>query len=94
MRERGGKRESALLFGLASLLLLRFFGPSRPYDQGHPVMMCHAPPCPLHRWNATREGDGWRYIGWEATVAKLQDVFALYGPFDGIMGFSQVGSMF
>ncbi len=42
-------------------------------------------------WNASRGEDGrWSYEGWEASVAHVGDVMKLHGPFDGVMGFSQV----
>ncbi len=44
------------------------------------------------RWNAHKDetGEGWLYEGYEKTISLLQDVVRLHGPFDGVMGFSQV----
>ena len=54
-----------------------------------------APPCLFGthpRWNASRDGEGrWSYEGWRRAVAHMEDTLALHGPFDGLMGFSQVG---
>lgn len=46
-------------------------------------------------WNADRDenGEWWIYKGWEKTLAHLEDVFNMHGPFDGIMGFSQGGAV-
>jgi hypothetical protein len=42
-------------------------------------------------WNAQRAAGGeWRYDGWHASLAQLADACKLHGPFDGVMGFSQV----
>jgi hypothetical protein len=44
------------------------------------------------RWNAQKDGEGrWTYEGWQRSVAQLEDAMRLHGPFDGLMGFSQVG---
>jgi len=41
-------------------------------------------------WNANRNADGtWRYDNAAVSLAFLEDVAKLHGPFDGIMGFSQ-----
>lgn len=47
-----------------------------------------APEC---RWNASRDERGaWHYKGWQQAVAAVEAAVRQQGPFDGLMGFSQV----
>lgn len=48
------------------------------------------PTLSLQWWNAHRGEDGrWSYEGWERSLAYIEDVLALHGPFDGLIAFSQ-----
>lgn len=46
---------------------------------------------PSCRWNAQRDEQGkWTYEGWQRAVAAIEEALRQHGPFDGLMGFSQV----
>lgn len=40
-------------------------------------------------WDATDDPNDIRYVGLEATIEYIDEIFATKGPFDGVLGFSQ-----
>ena len=51
------------------------------------------PPPYFEWWNAQETGEGVKYAGLDATLAKLEAHIEAHGPFDGYLGFSQGGSV-
>lgn len=63
-----------------------------PWPHNH-AARAPRPPMFKRRWNANRDAAGrWSYEGWQRAVAAVEAALAEHGPFDGLMGFSQVGA--
>jgi hypothetical protein len=45
-------------------------------------------------WNAEKDEETgrWNYNNWLTSLAHIEDICRLHGPFDGVMGFSQGGA--